>query len=281
MRIEKNMTEEETEKKCLEQARIDAIRRAFGDALIQGNSTYISNQVTGEKVESQNVFQFYSDTYVNGEWIKDLETPVVKKRDQNGERWIDVSVNCKVRELKTSAVHFKAAALTCPERTCETESFNDGQDFYLYFKSPVDGYISVYLDVPNDQTTYRILPYQKYKSETSFFVKADQDYYFFSKKHDYTGDKTAIDELVMSLTNKGIIENNKVFLLFSPGKPLEKPILNTEAVTKAQQEIILENYDLPAHLSSDEFQKWQLQVRSRNKDIEFNAFYISIQPLKK
>jgi hypothetical protein len=48
------------------------------DIIIQGNSTFIQN-TTGERTETQNVFNFYSDTYANGEWIRDVIDPVIEK----------------------------------------------------------------------------------------------------------------------------------------------------------------------------------------------------------
>ena len=47
--------------------------------------------------------------------------------------------------------------LNCPETACRTSNFFDGEQFYLYFKSPVDGYLSVYID--EGDITYRLLPY--------------------------------------------------------------------------------------------------------------------------
>lgn len=279
-RIEKSMTEEYAERKCLELARIDAIRKAFGDVVIQGNSTFIQNK-SGERTETQNVFNFYSDTYANGEWIRDVKDPVIEKISQGDERWISVKVKCKVKALKPSQVNFRSEPCSCPDIKCFTDKFNDGQDFYVYFKSPVDGYVAIYLDVPKDQTTYRILPYQKFSSQTSYPVKADQEYFFFSSKHDLSNESNAVDELVLTLTEKNIAENNKVFILFSTKESLDKPILMKHPTTQAQKEIINDQFMIPAYLSSKEFQEWQQQIRGRNKDIEFRSVLISINPLNK
>lgn len=278
-RIERNISEDNAEKKCTELARIDAIRKVFGDVIIQGNSTFIQNKI-GEKIETQNVFNFYSDTYANGEWLEDTEEPQIRKFDNNGERWIEVKVYCRVRELKPSVVNFKANAATCPEQVCFTDQFNDGQDFYLYFKTSLDGYLSAYLDVPNDKTTYRILPYGKYSSKSSIFVRADQDYFFFSKNNDYLGDKPGIDELTLTLTEKGTPESNKIFLLFSPNETLDKPFLTGQAITQSQKDIVSENNQIPLHLPSKDFQEWQQKIRGRNKDMEFKSFLININPTK-
>jgi hypothetical protein len=279
MKIERNMTEDAAEQKCIELARIDAIRRAFGDVIFQGNSTYIQNK-QGDKTETQNVFNFYSDTYANGEWLNDIEEPEISKIIEKGERWIEVTIKCRVRELRPSMVSFKFSAATCPKIECFTDQFNDGQDFYLYFKTPIEGYLTIFLDVPNDKTTYRILPYGKDASHSSVFVKADQDYFFFAKKHNEFGNNTAVDELTMTLTEKGVPETNRLFLLFSPNEFNDKPFLTGRPETKSQIEITSGNSQIPLHLPSKTFQEWQQKLRGRNKEIEYISFLININPIK-
>jgi len=277
MRIEKNMTEEIAQIKAIEQARINAIRSVFGDVIIQGNSTYIQNK-SGEKIETQNIFNFYSDTYVNGEWIKDLKDPEIKKTIQNNESWITANVKCLVRSLKPTSVNFDANPSSCPQRKCITVDFNDNQDFFLILKSPVKGSLSVYLDVPSDQITYRILPYKKYSTLTSIEIEADKEYIFFSKNHDYFKDVSGIDELELTLTNPNTAEINKLFMLFSPNSNIDKPLLNNNPQTSAQINNVRDNYTIPSYLSSEDFQKWLQQIRGRNKDIEFKSSYINIRP---
>jgi hypothetical protein len=279
MRIEKNMTQQFAEEKCIELARLEAIRKAFGDVIIQGNSTFIQNK-SGEKVESQNVFNFFSDTYVNGEWIKDLNKPSIEFLNQDNERWIKVKVTCIVRPLRPSIVNFTNSTASCPDIKCSTEQFNDGQDFFVHFKSPIKGYLAIYLDDPNDKTTYRILPYKKYKSLSAIEIEADKEYVFFSKKHDYFSDPQGIDELVMTLTDKNTAEINKLFILFSPTIPLDKPILFTAAQSQAQLENTKDDYDVPSYLSSEKFQEWLQQTRSRNKEMEFKSFIVNIRPIR-
>lgn len=64
MRIEKTMSEAEAERLCIERARIDAIEKAFGQTIIQGNATYIKNKTTGEQIESSNILSNISESMV-------------------------------------------------------------------------------------------------------------------------------------------------------------------------------------------------------------------------
>jgi hypothetical protein len=278
IKIEETISEADVKRKCIELARIDAIRNAFGDVIVQGNSTYIQNKNTGEKTETQNVFNFYSDTYVNGEWIEDIAEPKINKTVQNNETWLSVEIKCKVRELQPTVVKFWSKSASCPDVKCQTEQFNDGQDFCLLFKTPVNGYLAVYLDVPMDGKTYRILPYKQYATEGSILVKADNDYIFFSKKHSQLENASYIDEMTLTLTQKGISESNKLFVLFSPKEQFCKPMLANIAETESQKQVIQTNFELPSHLPSEEFQRWLQQVRSRNKEMELSSIYINIKP---
>ena len=277
MKIERNISIESAENKCLELARIDAIRNVFGDVIIQGNSTYIKNS-SGEKVETQNVFNFYSDTYVNGEWLKDIEPPVIKRLLHDNENWISVSVKCLVQPLKQNIIKFNAFFTSCPDIKCSTEKFNDGQDFYIIFKSPIEGKLSIFIDVPSDKTTYRILPYKKYSSASSVNIEADKEYIFFSKTKNYFGDANGIDELVMSLSDEKIPEINKIFILFSTSSDINKPFLNNTASTNSQKDIIKSNYEIPLYLDSEKFQEWLLNIRNRNRDLEFKSYQVDITP---
>jgi hypothetical protein len=211
----------------------------------------------------------------------DVNDPSINKFSENNERWIEVKVTCRVSALPSFKVNFDAKNCSCPSISCITDQFNEGQQYYLYFKSAVDGYLAVFLDVPADNTTYRLLPYQKNNNQGAFFVKADTDYYFFSKENVYANDISSIDELVLSLTEKGIPEDNKIFILFSPNSPIEKPIMSKAAETQAQKNVLEERFEIPVHMPSEKFQEWQLKVRNRKKDIEYKSILINIRPVIK
>lgn len=265
MKLESNLSTSEAERICIERAKIDAIEKAFGKVIYQGNSTYINNS-NDLKVETTNVFNFISDTYVNGEWIEDINAPIISKEIFNSEIWIKVKVYGKIRELNQAPTSFQAFSLACPELKCKTINFNDGQDFYLYFKTPVKGYVTIYVDFPSESKTYRVLPYRKYSEESNLKVNADSDYIFFSKKfHDQDA-----DELVLSLSENHTSEMIKLFVLFSPNFVFDKPILNSNSQLN-------DGFVFPQSLPSEEFQKWIQNLRSRNSEIQLFTEYISIK----
>ena len=93
-----NYSEQEACQACMDQAMIQAIEKAFGSVVIQGNTTTIRNTDTGESVETSQVFNMIAETYVNGEWIKTLDEEC-ERFTYNEEFWIKCKVKGQVQEL--------------------------------------------------------------------------------------------------------------------------------------------------------------------------------------
>lgn len=270
MRIEKTMSEAEAERICIERARVDAIEKAFGQTIIQGNSTYIKNKSTGEQTESANIFSNISESLVNGEWIQDIKKPEIKKLLENNELWMQADVYGLIREVKSNPITFQASPLNCTNTTCKTTTFRDGDDFYILFKAPEDGYISIYLDDPEQQKTFRLLPYKSAKIKTTNYpVKADVEYIFFSAAK--AAQNEMVDELSMLLNNSKIPEMNKLFILYSPKEEFGKPIVS-QATTDIKTET-------PLELPSEDFQRW-LQLTRKGTEVQLMSTIININPKK-
>lgn len=261
--------------KCIELARINAIENTFGKVIMQGNSTYIQNSTNNLKNENYNSFNFISDTYVNGEWLNDIEKPKIEYYTQKGsnnedELWFKVTVFGYISELKSTPTNFNFITLFCDnEENCETETFREGQSLFSKFKTPESGFLSIYLDIPSENRTYKLLPYKYSKDISSIKVVADKEYVFFSKNLNLL--KDSVDELkaYLSIANKP--EVNKLFIIFSPEKDINKPILSAS-----------DNYnkilELPDSINSMDFQKWIQKIKIYNKGIQILTKYITINP---
>jgi len=113
------LTEEKSRREVRNEARdlaiINALERAFGRVVIQGNTTYISNITTGKKNETKSVFNMIANTTVNGEVESVLSEDY---SDVRGYKQIDgkqieiVEIKCEVtiraREIVTPPVEYKA-----------------------------------------------------------------------------------------------------------------------------------------------------------------------------
>lgn len=264
--IPKSMSRQDAEIMCIKYAKINAIEKAFGSLVLQGNTMYISNNEIAGKVESKSIFNSISEINVKGEWIEDLNLPEVKyfKGDED-EFWISAVVKGKVRELKSIPTSFVATTLVCPKENCKTEVFNSGQKLIVYFKAPSNGFVSIYLD--DTKEVVRLLPYTKSKDSNTFEVKADQTYYFFSNS-----DKKQSNVDEVELFTESEMEQNRLIILFATSN-FTKPLLNaskTEVIDGLQ-------YTLPMSSSIEKFQIWLQKVRSYNKNIEQEIINITIK----
>ena len=271
LRQESNMTIDDVKREAMERAKIDAIEKTFGSAIIQGNRTLIKNQTTGKKVETKMVFNTIADSYVNGEWLKTLSGPDYEVINRAGEIWYKCTIKGKIRELVAPKISFKVYTLDCPELKCKTEEFLEDENLYLYFKSPVNGYINIFLDDGKD--TYRLLPYKNSSRVNHFPVKADKEYIFFSASHDYLNEKHNIDEQVLYAESQSDL--NKIYVIFS-AQYFTKPLLEDKTHELLSPEDIAAGYSLPKSISSEGFQYWLQKLKSKDKVVESDYIYISI-----
>jgi hypothetical protein len=262
------------EAKCIELARINAIENTFGKVIMQGNSTYIQNSNNNNKNESYNAFNFISDSYVNGEWISDIDEPVIKYETNIGaknknELWITVSVYGYVSEVFSAPISFKFSPLSCDNNiNCKSEEFREKQDIFFYFQAPIRGYLAIYLDVPLENKTYKIFPYKKSINPSNVKLEQDVEYILFSKKKNILNEP--VDEIIPYLTKVNTPEVNKLFILFSPNQEIVKPVLNSNKS--------IQKFELPDSINSNDFQKWIQTVKSFNKTIQISTSYITINP---
>lgn len=277
MRIESSMSENDAIEQAIKMAQINAIENAFGKVVVQGNSSFIQNS-TGKITETNSVFSFMADSYVNGEWIEtlDQESEIINEKD--GSRWVKVIVKGKIRELKNVNYNCEVYTLTCPRLSCKTTDFNEGQGLYLYFRSPQNGYLSVYLDDPYEKVTSRLLPYSRNLTgkTVNFHVNADSVYYLFSREFDYLNDKANIDELELSANN--MADQYKIYVLFST-EDFDKPLLDDQTQRLLSNNKVESGYSMPPSLPSEKFQNWQIILRGKNPDIEMQTIMIQVKKL--
>lgn len=246
-----NMTLEEAKRTALDRAKISAIADAFGTLVTQSNSTVMTSQ--NGKTDSR--FFSLGGSEVKGEWIETTHDPIYKISYEDGMLVVSVEVRGIIREIVSAGIDFTAKILrNGTEEKFESNEFRSGDDMYLYFKSPVDGYLAVYLLDETTNIVYRILPYIK-SNLASFPVKADKDYVFFKKER--TADYI-VDEYTMTANQP--IEFNTFFVIFSPTKIIKA---NDSSDEKKDGIRVLEHND---------FKKWLVGVRRQtsSKVIEYS-----------
>lgn len=275
--IPDNLSRLEIKNRVRQLATIDALERAFGRVIIQGNSTYITNLQTGQKVETNTVFNTIANTSVKGEVIEVLEE---KFSDVTGTKIIDgkkepvVEIRCdieiKCREISTPPVNYASFPLGCLNERCKTTAFKNYDTLYFFFQSPVSGYLSIYLDDKTETSCLYPSSGMPAEFEGGVPVTADKKYILFSDKPEFNYfPESNINQDTYQLFCNSSQDMNRFFIIFSK-IPLNKPSL------KGVKEI--ENkYKLPKSLASEDFQKWLNDYRSMGKaDIQVEIIDITI-----
>lgn len=248
---------EEAKHIALERAKIQALADKFGTIVTQNNATLMKN----ENGKTDSHFFSLSDSEVKGEWLEDVGEPEYKISYEQEMLVVQCSVCGKARALSNNAVDFIAQILRngTEEKFADSE-FRSGDDMFLLFQSPIDGYVAVYL-VDQTPTAYCLLPYQR-DGDGQQPVKHGQKYVFFSPGVAKEA-SSWVDEY--TLTCSGSIEYNQVYVIFSPN-PFVKAL-------DAQN-----NELLPRELSYENFSRWLGKCRKRDMKMGVKRINISIQP---
>lgn len=251
-----NITLEEAKHTALERAKIQTIADEFGTVIAQMNTTFVQND------NGQSVIDFHSlgASEVKGEWIETIGEPIYTIRYERDMLVVKVCIDGYIRETSVAKIDF-TAKLLCNgvEDKYESSDFKDGDDLYLSFSSPTDGYVAVYL-IDANKGVYCLLPYQN-DSDGKVFVEHGKHYVFFSPNNVPNEVGTIVDEYYLTCNNKE--EVNYLYVIFSPNE-----------FTKASDTDAGER--LPRTLSFDYFQKWLSRCRKQDIDMTVETKQITI-----
>lgn len=247
-----NITEEEAKYNALKRARLQAIEEHFGSIVNQNNST----TVIAEGGKSDVSFISHSSSEVSGEWIETIGKPVYNIW-YDGSLIVKVKVKGLIRSISKNDTDLDVKILcNGTSEKFERTSFRDGDDIFLQFLSPVDGYIAVYLS--DLQNVYCLLPYPDDIGH-AMFVKGGEKRILFS--YDHRNGQEAVKQYHMTCDKE--FDTNVLYIFFSKN-PFDKAIDYSE------------NQFLPRILSSDDFYKWMSKCKRKDKFFQVKEFNISI-----
>lgn len=252
-----NVTLEQAKATALDRAKLQVIADAFGTIVSQTNSTRVENHGGASVVD----FLSIGGSDVRGEWLETIGEPQYEISYEQGMLVVKVSVKGRIREIVSAAIDIKARVLrNGVEDRFESEEFRSGDDLYLSFVSPVDGYLAVYL-VDAEQRAFCLLPYRSQR-DGIYKVTANRRYLFFNIKEAEPEERQFVDEYRMSCGESP--EQNLIYIVFSP-QPFAK------AADNATAEL------LPRELSFGNFQRWLDILKKRHNQTTLDLKQIKIQ----
>lgn len=260
-----NMSVKEATAAAIENARLQAIAREFGTLLTQ-NTQQQDKAVNGRE---SNVFIQLNSMEVKGEWIRDISEPETTREIlEDGTLAIRAKVKIEARAISNEATEFEMKVLRngTDARFMDT-NFKSGDDLYLYLKTPVDGYVAVYL-VDEDPTAYCLLPYSG-DTDGLHPVKRNKEYIFFSPALASADERDMVDELKITCSDD-LVELNQLYVVFSPN-----PFI--KAVDHDSGGFLPGQLTLPRQLSYKDFVGWLSKQRGRDPKMGMQVVKLKIQ----
>lgn len=255
-RAPENITIEEAKRIALDRAKIQALADAFGTIVSQSNTTRMENRNGQSDID----FISIGGSDVKGEWIETIGSPLYDISYEQGMLVIKASVKGKAREIVVARIDIKSCVLrNGTTDRFESNEFRDGDDLYLSFQSPVNGYLAVYL-VDAEQQAYCLLPYRN-QTDGIYKVKANHRYVFFNAKEALVPERRYVDEYTLTCTHTP--EHNRIYVIFSPQSFIKAADNGTEDL-------------LPRNLCFDEFQKWLQEQRKRCVSLQYDVYDIRV-----
>lgn len=252
-----NVTLAQAKQVALQRARVAGLIQAFNQTVYQSNTSVVTNR-NGES--SVDLYSF-GGSDARGEWIEDTEEPRYTISYEQDMLVVKAEVCGKAREIKSAGINIESRVLrNGAEPRFESDKFNSGDDLYLWFKSPVDGYLTAWLLDRGSQTVYCLLPYRS-SSQGAVEVKRDLPYIFFHQDRKLK-DWQYIDEY--TLTANAAVEWNELYVVFSP-KPYAKAIVNASDALA------------PRELPFKEFSAWLTRCQTKDPDMTVNKRLIEIK----
>lgn len=260
-----NVSLEQARRTALERAQVQALADEFGTIVSQSNATRIENTGGQSKVD----FLSIGSSEVKGEWIETIGEPRYDISYEGDMLVVTVKVKGKAREIVSAGIDFHACVLrNGTDDKFESDDFKSGDDLFLSFRTPVSGFLAVYL-IDAEGQAYCLLPYRS-QTDGIYTVQANRRYLFFSILEAPQDERAMVDEYVMTCERES--EHNQIYVIFSP-KPFMKAV-DRESVKEITDDAIA---GFPRELTSAEFRKWLAKARTHDQDMNVRMIPITIK----
>lgn len=255
-----NESAEQAERTAKERAKIKALEEKFGLDVSSINSILQKNRTEGENSSSSTDVFSLRETSVRGEWIETIKEDVLSTIYENGFWRVKVEMVGKARTNSIPKADIRYALINNSHDRENRDQYYDGDDIFLKFSSPVDGFLCVYL-IDEEENAFCLLPYMSSSSGCQH-IEANQEYLFFSTAMDKQADE-------YTLNCQRSVEQNAVYIIFTPN-----------LMTKASDRKGGKNWrdeQMPRQLTYKEFISWLAKNQTRDAEMVVKTEVITIR----
>jgi hypothetical protein len=259
MELPKNITMEQLEQRCIEQARLKAIGDAFG--LVLSETTVDNSQESNAGFN--NSFAVLTKTNVQGEWLHDKTEPQLNWEPSEKTLKLTANVHGVIREFpKTGKAKIEIHLSNDSKMSNDITLFKDGQDLFASFQSSSKGNLSVFYVDHSSNEVYRLIPSATSNDLNTVEVLSDKVYQLFQTVSPFSENKS-IPALSLSLPNGKDLQMDELVFIYSPAD-IRKPSLtyNTDA------RMYLMNYN--------DFEQWKTTSVQTNPEAVVKGVAITI-----
>lgn len=261
-----SMPPAQARQEAINRAQINAIRETYGTHIAETSLIVQSNGTTGER----DSYYAIGECDVRGEWIETIGDTVWNIIPRDREMLYEVTLKGRIREIKGGRADLDVRLLfngTDKDRnSIRNSTYKVGDYMYIYFKSPIDGYLACYLGDDDETLSMQCLVPYEGMSDGMFPIEAGKEYILFSREDADENLRPLIRRLRMNAHNETDI--NQIYIIFSPNKFVKAPdtvnISNAIVDPRTTQEMSL----MPRQTDFGTFQKWLAKNRRHDKDLQ-------------
>lgn len=243
---------------AIQMAKVNALESAFGEKIFDVDLLNIRNTNNNGTISTLTDYQKISRSFIAGHWVKDITPPKIRVRVDSlrNEVWIEARVHGKVKKFKSPPFEIQGNALNCNQPQCIQNTFQQNERLYASFKSQVDGYLTIYLELPSEGIVQRFLPFDNQKDNLDAFpIKANKEYIFFDKIG--PGIKLFIENEDPSITEE--VEVDYLYFVFSTEQFYRPAQLSS--VKKDEDLSVDLSLNLPPEVSRTTFEEWLSKLK--------------------
>lgn len=235
-----NVSPADAKRIAIERARLDAMAKEFGTNVSQTN---LSTMHTNNGATTTD-FLSMGGTEVKGDWLGDTQDPEIKIEYEQNALVVTAKVCGKAREIINANIELLIEVLC---NGIESERFKNNDRLSVNFKTPVNGYLAVFLRDDYNDIVSCLLPYENENGKARMIKRNTTNVLLSTKDPIYPYHEETI--LVTSRDQ----EFNTLIFVFSE-KEFSMP--NTE------------NGEYLPELSIEDFQKWLRKNRVKDNQMQ-------------